>query len=488
MSFSPSVLAVNPVNPQASERVPEVAVNYLGPLITNTTQPGERKSDGVIPAHPGGGALQVAQDRWMIFFATLNHQGSDCNRSILYQLRQDSPDGALLSEGVVDTGIENWDPLDRGDRFVKSCGMPIAFGVPQGATLEGQDQGQSQGQGQVMPHANVFVVKWYRWAHLRQDGCLYNPAHHAQQWPEGPSIKNQTMRVEWMQFRLNEARDDIERLTEPTVLRQRGYESGDSFCELGPGMQMNHAMKSPVPEDASCRTWVSVDTFTPYLPAHYAHGSVAAVRFAFNEKRGLYEWVDVGRTIAIPDRLVGEASVNRVQNRYLIALRCFEYDNRGSDTCWFSTEDLFGDWGTPTFTPSSPVPRIAFVCGDGVMRLFSNSRKKNRAIDDRSILSCWDVDPQALQLSKQRTMLDAGTMVWPFNDPFVDMAKLCPPIGRRQLLLFRVIDRAHTQANVELSPSANSAAFSLAGIHAAELLYDKPVASQWTFANQNADA
>jgi len=452
---------------------PGMTSQYLGPLITNTSQVGERKSDGVIPAHPGGGALQVSQNRWVLFFATLNHQGSDCNRSILYQLRQDSPHGPLLKEGVIDRGIDHWDPLSRNDNLVKSCGMPIAFGVPKGATHDSQP----------MSHANVFVVKWYRWGHLRKDGRVFNPCHHAHQWPDGPAIKNDTLRVEWMQFRLNDAEDDIQPLTSPGLLRQRGYEQGVAFCELGPGVQMNHAMKAPVAEDATHRSWVSVDTFAPYYPAQYIHGMVAPVRFAFNDHLGLYEWSHTGQPLKLPDRMAGEASVNRIDDRYIVSLRCFEYDNRGSDTCWFNTDNLFGNWGEPTFTPSPPVPRIAFACGDGVIRLFSNASAKHMASDCRSVLSCWDVDPNTLQLSKQRTILDANTLAWPFKDPFVEMAKLCRPIENRQLLLVRVIDRAHTEANLELSPKANPAAFALAGIHAIELRFAQPAVCPWGFAH-----
>lgn len=456
---------------------PDLQVRYLGPLITNTNVPGERKSDGVIPAHPGSGALRVAEDRWIIFFATLNLAGSDCNRSILYQLRADAPDGPLLREGVIDRSSENWDPLDRGDRFVKSCGMPIAFGVPMGATHAGKP----------MPNANVFVVKWYRWAHLRHGDAILNPSHSRDLWADGLAVKQQTLRVEWMQFRLNDNRDGIEPITEPMVLRQKGYEDGESFCSLGPDFHMNHAMKAPVTEDVSCQTWVSCDTFTPYKNGYMDHGEVAPVRFTFDPQSGLYQWTHTGQATKLPERIIGEASVNRLNEQYVISLRCFEYNGRSSETAWIKTDDLFGTWGDPVYSKAPSVPRISFACGDGVLRLFCNASDpayKTSAEDSRTILGCWDVDPKTLRLNRSRVLLDSQKMGWGFNDPVVDMAKLCPPQGRRQLLLFRVIDRSFT-AKTDVIPSIKAEAFAISGIHAIELTLPSPASPEWTFVASN---
>ena len=442
------------------ETAPGPTTRYLGPLITDTTVPGERKRDGVIPAHPGGGALQVAHDRWVIFFATLDPAGWDCNRSILYQLRARAPDGPVLREGIIERGVEDWDPLGRNDRLIKSCGMPIAFGVPEGAVLDGKP----------MPNANVFVVKWYRWAHLRDGERILHPSHGRHEWAEGLAIKQQTLRVEWMQFRFSRARDEIEPLTQPGVLRQRNYESGEAFCSLGPGVQMNHAMKPPVAEDPSCLTWVSCDSFTPYNLDYRDHGAVAPVRFAFHAPTGLYEWTETGRSTTLSDHLVGEASVNRIDEHYIVTLRCFEYDGRTSDTVWFRMRDLFGDWGAPTYTRTPSVPRIAFTCGDGVLRLFTNAPVPCACLPDtsRAVLVCWDVDPDTLRTHHPRVLLDARAMDWPFSDPLVDMAKLCPAQGNRQLLLVRVIDRSHT-ATLPNATIAPPEAFAMAGIHALEL-------------------
>jgi hypothetical protein len=462
---------------QVQVTAPDLQVRYLGPLITNTAIPGERKSDGVIPAHPGSGALRVAEDRWIIFFATLDLTGSDCNRSILYQLRADAPDGTLLCEGAIDRSSEDWDPLGRGDRFVKSCGMPIAFGVPKGATRAGKP----------MPNANVFVVKWYRWAHLRQGNEVLNPSHSHDRWPEGLAVKQQTLRVEWMQFRLNDSRDDIDPITEPMVLRQKGYGEGEAYCSLGPDIHMNHAMKAPVAEDESCRTWVSCDTFTPYKNGYMDHGEVAPVRFTFDHESGLYQWTDTGEPTRLPGRVIGEASVNRISDQYVISLRCFEYNGRSSETVWIKAHDLFDTWSKPTYSNAPSVPRMSFACGDGVLRLFCNAPDPDYKIsggDSRAVLGCWDVDPESLRLHGSRVLLDSRKMAWGFNDPVVDMAKLCPPQGRRQLLLFRVIDRSFI-AKTNATPNIKAEAFAMSGIHALELTLPRPAAPEWTFEPNN---
>ena len=56
------------------------SICYKGPLATDLSIPGERKSDGVIPAH-GTGALRVSRNRWLLFLkSTIFHTGSlDCN-------------------------------------------------------------------------------------------------------------------------------------------------------------------------------------------------------------------------------------------------------------------------------------------------------------------------------------------------------------------------------------------------------------------------
>jgi hypothetical protein len=43
-------------------------IEYKGPLVTDTSIPGEMKVDDIIPAQ--GNVIQLSKDRWAVFFAT----------------------------------------------------------------------------------------------------------------------------------------------------------------------------------------------------------------------------------------------------------------------------------------------------------------------------------------------------------------------------------------------------------------------------------
>lgn len=465
-------------NPASVRAASAVGVRPLGPMILDPPIAGERKADGVVPAHPGGGALQLSRDRWAVFYATLDPRGWDANRGILYQVRCDAPDGPIVRQGAVALPDETWDPLGDGQRLFKSCGMPTAFGVPRGALHNGR----------AMPNANVFVVKWYRWAHRPEGGRLLNPSHDRSRWPQGLSVKQQTLRLEWMQFKLNDAGDDLEVLQPTAPLRQHGFERGDAFCALGPGLHMNHAMKAPVPVDATCAQWIECDGFVPHREGAVDHHAIAPVRFDFNPDAGLYEWAATGPMTALPDRRLGETSINRIGTQWIIAARAFEYADGSTATAWFSTSDPMAGLGSPRYTPAGPFPRTAFVCADGILRLFTNDAALNRSPHERAALCCWDVDPTRFTLSNRRVVFDAHAAGLAFDQPLVDMAKLCPAQGGRQVLLFRVIDRSHT-CNPAAGAGRPTVPLARAGIHAAEFTFAQPkaVIDPWGFGGASND-
>ena len=109
-----------------------VDIRYRGGFLTDTSIPGERKSDYVIPAH-GNGALRASRSRWIVFASTLDPIGWDAVKSIIYQIRSDAPDGPVLNEGIVCSAISGWDPFNEGATLRKVHGMPMAFGTPKGA-------------------------------------------------------------------------------------------------------------------------------------------------------------------------------------------------------------------------------------------------------------------------------------------------------------------------------------------------------------------
>ena len=446
-----------------------LTIDYRGPLITDTPLRGERKADGILPAHPGGGAMQLSSTRWILFFAGLDPRGWDANHSVIYQLRADAPDGRIITWGLIDRTVEDWDPFGRGDRYFKACGMPIGFGVPKGATC----------RGVAIPHANVFVVKWYRLAQLPRCGAIVQPNDDSSEdwpeelrWPEGFGVQDETFRIEWMQFRLNDQEDDIEPLTRPSLLRQRGYESGDAFCSIGRGFKTNHAMKPPVKANPAGSEWIDVNGFRPYGRGKGDHASAATVRYMLNPTTGLYEWTQTGPLTSLPGRSFGECSVNRMGEDWIIAARSCGPDG---STCWFRTADPLHALGEPTLTPWSLGPRTVFLCGDGRLRLFGNTV-------NRSPLFCWDVNPLDFSLSNQRTILDAKAEGLPFYFPFVDMAKLSPVYNHdRQLLLYRVITRRQTAGRYDTEHDVSPAEHEQAGIYASELTYSDAVEPAWCF-------
>ena len=120
--------------------------------------------------------------------------------------------GPVLREGVFSRFIDDWDPLGDGQPCVKRHGPPVSFGVPKGARIGGSPA----------PHANLFVAKWRRVAR-RLDLATGKMLHSK----SDAGLRLGTLGVEWGQFRLNEAEDDVEIVEPPRRLRQKGYEEGE---------------------------------------------------------------------------------------------------------------------------------------------------------------------------------------------------------------------------------------------------------------------
>lgn len=437
-----------------------VQIQYRGPLIVDCVISGEQKSDHVIPAHPGSGSLQVATDRWINFYATLDLRGGDSNRSIIYQIRSNSPIGPVIKEGSIAQCQDDWDPLQRGDRLFKSCGMPIAFGMPRGMTC----------QGKPLPNANVFVVKWYRWAQLPVGRYLVPANHRTQdQWPGGLWYRDRTLRVEWVQFRLSDDGNDIHLLTTPATLCQRGYEEdNDEICSLQRNLFMNHSMKAPVPLDDNGETWVEYDTFGHYGNQRTEHGGIAAVQYQFNRRIGLYEWTQTGPLHRLEGRIIGETCLNRVKNDCILSARSFSPDGA---TCWYRIDDPLKPLDPPALAPNTQTPRTAFACNDGALRLFSNPGSSQDGNVTRSPLACWTVDIDSFTYNDCQTIVDARKAKLPFSIPLLDMCKLCPSPDQRQIVFFRAITRQQTAPHAGGS-SVTAAEHQAAGIHYAEFVFE----------------
>src|SRR5262245_48648630 len=80
----------------------------MGMFIKESTLPGETRRDDVVPRHAV--CLQAAKSRWLIIYTTHGYRGADDERSVLYQVRKDAPDGAVLKEGFLAKSINDWRP------------------------------------------------------------------------------------------------------------------------------------------------------------------------------------------------------------------------------------------------------------------------------------------------------------------------------------------------------------------------------------------
>ena len=80
-------------------------IEYRGRLIGECSLPGETRQEEVFPAHPNG--IPVSRNRWLLVYATRGWRAGDDDMSIIYQIRADKPDGALLKEGLFKNFTRN---------------------------------------------------------------------------------------------------------------------------------------------------------------------------------------------------------------------------------------------------------------------------------------------------------------------------------------------------------------------------------------------
>lgn len=433
---------------------------YQGVFIGDTSIPGEQKKDWVQPSHPY--CWQLSRDRWLWVFQTRAFAGIDTERSILYQIRRDRPDGPVVCEKLLIPFRDDWDPFGDGSKYWKVNGQPKVFGVPKGAL--GKDD-------KVIPHHNRFVLMHYRRARAVIDGKAVDP--HAD-----PKLEN-TLRLEWLQFRLNETGDDIDLLTQPKELRQTGYETGEAFCAIENARMMNSWVHPAEPMD---------DTYTRWLDApHFNNNGVAAIEYRFNPATALYEWIRTGK-LQKPAPNKGkmfEASINRLGDEWILCVRNRGHvleGQRGSCTAWFRTDDPFTGFGRPTYAPvpSSYCPRTAYLMPDGKLRIFSGDFAQSPHRQKRDPLFCWDVNPQDFTVSNPRTILDGRQMLG-MQLPMIGFAKLSPVHNNRQILTFRVTTLNHRFAT-ERYPAVTPHDLAQSGAHYAVVRYPEgAVENSWRF-------
>ena len=404
-----------------------MTVEPLGRLIDECSLPGERRADDVFPAHPNG--LQASPRTWLLLYATRGWRAVDDDRSIVYQIRRGTPDGELVKEGMLARSVDDWDATGDGTPYVRQHGHPVLFGMPEGATVD--DTGASP------PHAGLFVAKWRIKAAGRLDPATGTVSREHDLW-------ERTQGVQWAQFRLNEAEDDIDIVQPVTDLRQVGYEAGLRFCAADT-RSMNQTFTQAVPYSESPSTpdgsqWIDVN--------HFDGGRVAALRYRFDPSAGIYRWTDIGPFVAGPEPWRhSEVSIARCDDGWIIATRASTADRDGSQaTGWIRTADPLSDVSDLTLASQPPTssPRTLYRCPDGVLRLLSGDPQASPYGLARNPLYLWDIDPRTLAATDRRVIFDCvATDTLPRETyPVADMGKLLPHAGgATQWLVWRVRTR-----------------------------------------------
>ncbi len=449
-------------------------IEHKGVLIYECSLDGEGRDRLVVPAHPNG--IRVGRSRWLLLYATRKFRGNDDDCSIIYQIRADSPAGRLVKEGMLAKSIDDWQPLGNGKKYVRQHGHPVAFGVPKGALIGGKPA----------ISANVFVLKW------RIVGLEYDAeANKVEGTDRDPMLVARTQSVQWTQVRLNEAEDDIEIIEPVKQFRQKGFESGPTFCSAPGVAWATQNYTQAVPYSSDCTEWVDCTTFDG--------GRGSAIKHTFNVASGKYEWTETGPFLfpSGAKHRFGDFSLARYGDEWIVAARTDYVKNHvtyGDGLGWVRTEDPFGPPSSPEFPgePRVQAPINIYTCPDGVLRLLSDDGFASPYHNRRDPMYCWNIDPGAgFRATKRRTVFDtvsAGLPIRRSASPKVDMGKLLMHDGDTQYLLYRVSvismlhEHVHTEPTRWVFPPVNAQEIDSCAIYCAMLKYEAPFPSPWSFA------
>ena len=430
-----------------------------GEFIHECSLEGERRRDGVVPRHAN--CIQVSRSRWLVIYSTHGWRGVDDERSIVWQLRRDAPDGAVVREGFFSRAVMDWraDGIAAaadGRVWFKLHGHMVAFGVPKGARVAGQPAA----------NANIFVAKWRvaaRALDVRREYLEKTTAEGSQG-------------VEWVQFRLNEREDDLEIFQPARRMRQQGFEAGAQFCSAADAGTMNQSFCPPVPANADFTEWAECN--------HFDRGRLAVLKYRFDKSTGRYDWVATGPWLTAPRVALSEASLVRLPEGWLVAARV------NGLVAWARSADPLAGWEPVTFSrePTVSAPLTVFRCADGVVRLFTGDRVASPQRYDRDPLYCWDVRTTGeVATSNRRVIFDSEVAKLPMRRavrPKIDFCELFPLHGRTQLVVHGVSTRAYNHAYEGQAgiPPLNAEEKAASGLHFARLTYRTAPAPAWDFA------
>ena len=334
------------------------------------------------------------------------------------------------------------------------------------------------------------MVVWYTYPKLRVGGRNVDPktvaktATDRQQTADLKLMEElaEQIHVEHVQFRLNDAEDDIEILQEVQMMRQRGFENSKFPCQHA--MSMNRTMMPPKPVDGNFEQWMELDQFGN----RYPDNRLAAVLFQFNHDKRLYEWTRTGPlSPVIPGVAAIEATLNHIGDEWIICAR--GYGGKGQ-TIWYRVKDPLEAWTDPILReePGDHAHKTASVCADGVLRVFAHDRATSPLKEHRNPLYCWDVNLKDFTVSNRRLIVDAHAAGLPIRYPFVDCPKVLPAGNGKQYLGIRVISPLKWHEIPNYDGKLTQEEFGLMGGHVVEMKYDGPVPDEWDFGTGTANS
>jgi hypothetical protein len=452
MRHAAVALVVSLASPAAAEE--PFTITPAGMLVRECDLPGERRRDEVVPRHAV--CVQAARERWILVYTTHGFRGVDDERSVIYQVRKDAPDGPMLREGFIAQAVADWKPegvppAPEGKAYFKQHGHAVAFGVPKGALIGGKPA----------PNANVFVAQWRVLGRV-----LVKKEDRLEHARGSPELSARTQDVEWVQFRLNDREDDIEIVQAVDPLRQAG-----GWKLPAP---MNQSFCPPVPFTDALDEWVGCN--------HFDRGRLAALRFRFDPETGKYAWVQMSRFVDAGKRPLSEASMLKTADGWLVSAR-----SNGA-IAWFKLSDPFKEWPAPTFTPEPVLsaPHTTFRCADGVVRLFAGDSKASPQRYDRDPLYVWDVSPDGrVGVANRRVVYDSIEQKLAMRRmvrPRVDFCELFPHLGRTQIVAYSVTPRGYNFPYEGTTiPAATDEDKAASGLYYSRLRYAEDVPPAWRF-------
>ena len=438
------------------------SIEAKGKLIDECSLDGEGRKNDVYPGHPNG--CQLSVDRWLIMYATRGWRNVDDDRSIVYQLRVNQPDGPLIKEGFFRQSISNWDPDGDGSQYIRQHGHPVVYGIPQGVVIDGNPA----------PNANVFMARWRRnnYGRLNPETGLVH-----ERIRDDISMR---LRIEEVQFRLNDKKDDIEMLCPVKLAAERGYEKGPEFCRRGSFAWMNQNFTQPIPFNDNASEWVAID--------HFSGGAVTAVKYRFNFEKGLYEWVETGPILKTKGWEHVETSIVRNGRDWVLCTRshCENPLVRGANG-FIRTADPFKTISEPSFRRYrlNRTPITFYNCPDGVARLFTGDLEASPYSNARNPLYCWKAGLDSFNLTECREIFDCiGKGLLPVeSSPKSEMCKLLAHGGgREQYLLWRVRAMNIGIAGYHGLPAITEEMKESHGIYYGCIRYTEDLPGAWTFA------